>query len=74
MADLCQGGGGSQSNDDRHAGTDELLQMEAEVDQFAPRDAATAQQAAIAQRLAADQVEFHAPQAQIVRSGSWWMS
>ncbi|EXI65896.1 MAG: hypothetical protein AW07_04653 [Candidatus Accumulibacter sp. SK-11] len=54
-----------QPFDNRHAGADELLQMETEVDQFAPRHPATAQQAAIAERLAADEVEFHAPQPQV---------
>ena len=54
-----------QTFENRHAGTDELLQMETEVDQFAPRHATTAQQAAIAERLATDEVELHAPQSQI---------
>jgi hypothetical protein len=53
-----------ESFEDGHAGAHQLLQVEAEVNDLPARHATTAQQAAVAERFAADQVELHAPQAQ----------
>ena len=53
-----------QAVDDGHAGAQELFQVKAEVDQFAPADAALALPCDLSDRRAMDQVEAEPAQAQ----------
>ena len=50
-----------QAFEDGHAGAGQLLQVEAEVDEFAPWRRCRPEQCAVADRLSVDEIEFHAP-------------